>query len=100
MSCKASLSRFLIVAIQTPAISQALADTPENAAVLAELFEITRGQTSPGGRMAELRARASCTALFERMWRLDLPVLAHGENVPGMAFPLPASAAGFRPPEQ
>ena len=94
MSCEASLSRFLIVAIQTPAISQALADTPENAAaVLAELFEVSRGQTSPGGRMAELRARAGCTALFERMRRLDLPVPAHGENAPGMAFALPASSA-------
>jgi len=94
LSCEASLSRFLIVAIQTPAISQALADTPENAAaVLAELFEVSRGQTSPGGRMAELRARAGCTALFERMRRLDLPVPAHGENAPGMAFALPASSA-------
>ena len=94
MSCEASLSRFLIAAIQTPAISQALADTPENAAaVLAELFEVSRGQTSPGGRMAELRARAGCTALFERMRRLDLPVPAHGENAPGMVFPLPASSA-------
>jgi len=94
LSCEASLSRFLIAAIQTPAISQALADTPENAAaVLAELFEVSRGQTSPGGRMAELRARAGCTALFERMLRLDLPMPAHGENAPGMAFALPACSA-------
>jgi hypothetical protein len=94
LSCEASLSRFLAAAAQTPAISQALADTPENAAaVLAELFEVSRGQTSPGGSMAELRARAGCTALFERMRRLDLPVPAHGENAPGMAFALPASSA-------
>lgn len=93
MSCEASLSRFLATATQTPAISQALADTPENAAaVLAELFEVTRGQTSPGGRMADLRARAGCTALFERMRRLDLPVPAHGENAPGTAFPLPVNS--------
>jgi hypothetical protein len=97
LSCEASLSRFLIAAIQTPAISQAFADTPENAAaVLAELFEVSRGQTSPGGRMAELRARAGCTALFERMRRLDLPVPAHGEPSPSMTFPLPASGAARR----